>query len=288
MDEGLSAHTISQVLGLAPSVTVQLMAWRHLTPRAYEDYIGTHALKSFSAPQNLGALDQKLEHSGPKKRKREEKKKMSNAHMLTPKQINHVLEMRSAGITIKAIHKKTGIAMSTVGRLENWKKNKPERFNAYFENASNLSKGIVTHRNGKSTTAIVHVPKSQRYAPKALQDEQTIEIKRLRAEGLSLKDIATKTGLPKSTVNWRLYSNKKKHKANKGAPNGNTIHTSNNGDAGSAPAKNILLGYAFCKVEQYIRFLAERTGLSEEFLKQRLPELLGHSEVRRGTSGFVD
>lgn len=220
---------------------------------------------------------------------------MKHNHYLSTKQIREMLNLKIAGETNEAIHKKMGIATSTVQRLNTWRQHDPDRFKEYLQKIANFENGIRTPRVPQNKHAIVHVPKPHqhergRYASKETMREQEAEAKRLRAEGLTLNQVAERMQIPKSTLSWRLYGNKQypKSRRDKGASNGNIVHTSNNGDAGSTPSKNVLLGYAFCKVEQYVRLLAERTGLSEEFLKQRLPELLGHSEMRRGPSGSID
>ena len=226
--------------------------------------------------------------------------------MVTVEQLKLWNQAEHEGKTMQEAAKMTGLSMATISRFRAMKKN--GEYASYMMKLQNKDPAFLkkkfeaiteARKNGNGPHAIIHLPRERPHSPNSHAggsqftakqvDKQLQMIVHLREQGMILKDIARAVKLPPGTVSYRLYTQApklkgvksgrpRKSKRSKGAElNGNASDSPNS----TTPVKkDILIGYALAKTEEYVRFLSERTGLSEDTLKQRLPELLGRNSLR--------
>lgn len=104
------------------------------------------------------------------------------------------------------------------------------------------------------------------------------EILKLRAQELTVPEIAERLGMPSTAVHYYIYAPQQKAHSNGG-------HVGNGNGNGTAVGngafnKNVALGFAYAETERFIGNLAPRLGFTPEHLRSRLSELLGHSPFR--------
>lgn len=181
---------------------------------------------------------------------------MPTGRRLTESQVREIRELFSVGIATKAIAKKFGISTSPVLKI----KRDPKITG-------------VPDIAPQAMTPVTKTPEARTSKYNHLEPQ----IQELRSQGLGVKAVAKKLGIPHTTVNYYFYGKKKYHKPAKVKAKEKALAAKAlNGNPTATEATNghkhldtrFLIGFGCAELERTARSIAERLGINAELLRQ--------------------
>jgi transposase len=135
-----------------------------------------------------------------------------------------------------------------------------------------ITQAQVYYWSAKARDSQASSGKSSRGAPSKMTPELIIKARLYREQGYTWREVGEKIGLHKAT----LYAHKDEI-----LNAGSNLQKGEIHGLAAASNRNVFIGYAYAKVEEYIAVLAERAHFPHQVLRARLSELLGHSPLRQ-------